>query len=137
MSRHTRPVDPNAAPGTDPEYYVEATVHPEDHPRLSEEIETEVDHLEATQFTMFGRTWQCGGEYWDRCLEDLVELDAVVRKSSWCHTGDVEEAPIRFQINPEHHDWIEYDPTLATEDEDRMDPTERFLPRHNVPYTLP
>lgn len=134
-------VQPNAEPGTGTQYYTEACVNPEDHPRLSEELDgadSALDydeaHLAATQYRLNGRTWQCGGEYWDTEMGDIVELESVVRKSSWCHTRPVEEAPIRLQFVYElgRHKTLEYDPHRPDEDA-----TERFLPRKNIPHRLP
>ena len=134
-------VSPNAEPGTGTQYYTEACMNPEDHPRLSEELDAadssldyDKAHLAATQYRLGGRTWQCGGEYWDTERGDIVELEAVVRKSSWCHTRPVEEAPIRLQFVYElgRHETLEYDPHSLVED-----PTERFLPRKNIPHRLP
>ena len=152
---------PNAEPGTGTQYYTEACMNPEDHPRLSEELDAadssldyDKAHLAATQYRLGGRTWQCGGEYWDTERGDIAELEAVVRKSSWCHTRPVEEAPIRLQFVYEsvlqhseaqhscsslrcraqlgRHETLEYDPHSLVED-----PTERFLPRKNIPHRLP
>ena len=134
-------VSPNAEPGTGTQYYIEACMNPEDHPRLSEELDAadspldyDKAHLAATQYRLGGRTWQCGGEYWDTERGDIVELEAVVRKSSWCHTRPVEEAPIRLQFVYElgRDETLEYNPHSPDED-----PTERFLPRKNIPHRLP
>lgn len=136
-----RSVANDANPGTGTQYYYEACENPYDHPRFAEEIETREDDLAATQYNAFDRTWQCGGEYWDTELQDIVELDAVVRKSSWCHAGDPEEGSLKFQFVPDHKGahghGFEYDPNAALQDESKPDPTERFLPRHNVPFRLP
>lgn len=142
---HRRPPR-STEPGTPTERYVEACVHPCDHPRLSESIETEDDELAATQWTGFGRTWQCDGDYWDVELADVVTLLTVQRRSGLLSTRDAQECPIEFVFEAEHggahgidrsnvHVY-RYQPASAVADTDRLDPTERFLSRHNVPFKL-
>ena len=131
----------NAEPGTGTQYYTEACVAWEEHPRISEAVEEQYDdpqkqRLSATQYTLNGRTWQCGGDYWDTELEDLVTLEAVVRKSSWCDTRDAEDGTLKLQFNAEHHGSFEVDPASHAIKEGE-DLHKRFLPRHNVPFTLP
>lgn len=139
----------NADPGTGTQYHVIACENPMDHPRLKKEAERLVEEenwfreeaeLSMTQYSALGRCWQCEGDYWDRQLQDVVTLEAVVRKSSWCHAGEPEDGALKFQFVPEHRQanghGYEFDPNVALQDEDRLDPTERFLPRHNVPFRI-
>ena len=126
----------SAEPGTGTQYMTIAHSDPSDEEieRVMEEEETfyEEAALSLTQERIDGRTWQCGGQYWDTTLEDLVTLQRVVRRSSWCHTGDIEDAPIVLQFSPEHFDGIE-----VHVERDDVDAVERFLPRHNVPFRPP
>lgn len=108
-----------------------------DHPRLSQDIHTEEDELAATQYSIGSYTWQCGGEYWDVELSDLVTLESIVRKSSWCDTRPPEQGTLLFKFDPEHHRSFEYDPHTAYMADWKPDPPDRFLPRHNVPFELP
>ena len=128
----------SAKPGTGTQYYTEACVNWEDHPRLSEEVKRQYRNwdkqdLAATQHRLNGRTWQCGGDYWDAQLKDVVTLTAVVRKSSWCSTQDAQNGTLKLRFEPETRgETFEFDPATALMDEDRLDPNERFEPRHNV-----
>lgn len=139
----------DAEPGTGVERHIEVQAPAEEHPRW-EDILAGVDYdheeatLVATQYRAFDRTWQCGGTYWDRQLDDIVELVAVIRKSTWCDTRDAEDATLKFVFEPEHARRVladgpqfTYDPVIASGSEDRFDPSERFLGRHNVPFELP
>ena len=126
----------NAEPGTGTQYYTEACSNPEHEPRLAEEIERADDperaRLIATQYRFDGRTWQCGGQYWDDELQELVTLEAVVRKSAWCDTGPAEEGTLRLRFVSQQHGSYEIDPNML----DEQPRTERFRPKHNVPFKL-
>jgi hypothetical protein len=37
--------------------------------------------------------WDVGAKYFDTETNTLVKLVRVIRRSSWCNTGDVDEAP--------------------------------------------
>lgn len=121
--------------GTGTQYMTVAKADPSD-----EEIERVMEEedmfyqkaaLSLTQERVDGRRWQCGGEYWDTYLNDLVTLKYISRKSAWCHTGDIEDAPIVLQFSPEHFERVEVYP-----ERDDVDATERFIPRHNVPFRV-
>lgn len=123
--------------GTGTQYYTEACVNWEDHPRISEKVKENYSYypeqnLAATQYRSNGRTWQCGGEYWDPETNELWELVAVVRKSSWCSTKDAENAPLYLQFSSDGLGEMEIQ--LCRQDYDLND---RFQPRHNIPFDLP
>lgn len=129
-------VQPNAEPGTGTQYMTIAHSDPSDEEieRVMEEEEKfyEEAALSLTQERVDGRRWQCGGEYWDTYLNDLVTLKRVAREGVWCHAGDIEEAPIVLQFSPEHFEGVEVYPNR-----DDVDAKERFIPRHNVPFRPP
>jgi len=122
--------------GTGTQYYTEACVNWEDHPTLSETVKEnysayDEQNLAATQYYYKGRTWQCGGEYWDTETNELWELQAVVRKSSWCDTKDPANCPLYLHFSSDAFGEMEIQ--LARQDTDL---TERFQERHNIPFQL-
>lgn len=142
MTRQLQARD-DAPIGTGTDYYVEACRDVENHPRVSaqyDDYESGIEHdrarFGATQFRHDDRRWQCGGEYFDTETERVYELDAVVRKSSWCDTGDAEDGTLKFQfVSKDEYREIEYDPATAKCNDGRPDPTDRFLEFYNVPYS--
>jgi len=123
-------------PGTGTQYYTEACADPSKDPRFTEEIEDsrnpEGEKLAHSQYSYNGRTWQCAGEYWDNESNDLVTLEAVVRKSSWCSTKPAEEGSVEFHFSSERFGSFQVQPGRPD-----YSLNERFTPRYNVPFTLP
>jgi hypothetical protein len=128
-------------PGTGTQYYIEAHRDPPAIERIVEKLEAADSSLSydeiwfnATQFRYEGRTWQCGGKYWDTEIAECYELQSIVRKSAWCDTGNASEGPLRFRFESAFggdNAYIE----VAPESMD-TDMTDRFQPRRNLPYTL-
>jgi len=124
--------------GTGTQYYIEACVNWEEHPRISEEVAEQHDHypeqnLAATQYRHNGRVWQCGGEYWDECTKDVWTLQAVVRKSAWCDVGDAEDGSLAFRFSCDTHPSREMELQVGRPD---VSLTDRFTPKHNLPFQL-
>ena len=112
----------HAEPGTGTQHMIVA----EEDPDYTDQD----DRLDKSQFRHEGRTWQCGGTYWDTELQDTVRLVKVTHRSSWCHTGEIEEAPLYL-----HFDAGNHGSSRVPLSEDGVQ--DRFLPKHNIPFRLP
>ena len=98
-------------PGTGTQYYTEASVESNDR--------------EGRMWREFDRTWVCGKEYFDLKTNELFVLEAVVRKSRWCDTREVEDSPVMYHFYGDRFGAYEYDPYSPDED-----PTDRFRERY-------
>lgn len=124
-------ITPNAEPGTDEQFYVEAVADPSSDPNFDVANSGSDEHERARRFRVGDRTWICGAEYWDDSLSDLCELVAVVRKSSWCSTKDASESPVHL-VFESTHGQITYNIERAIEYDAERDPDDRFRKRRRV-----
>ena len=128
-------ISPNSEPGTGTQWYTEASDDPEVLAEQREvcDLESMSDREIAAlrQYTVAGRVWTCGNQYFDTDIGELFELVAVVRKSSWCSTKPAEEGTVKLQFVGDRFGELLYDPQSMDED-----PTERFIERYRAPSPL-
>lgn len=126
----------NQEPGTGTQYHTEATVDPREFAKnvlgLDDEEITIETEMEIRQWHGSGRMWVCGREYFDLETGALFELEAVVRKSTWCDIRPPEECPVLFHFRSSRFGSLEYDPNKPDED-----PTDRFRPRYRPTVNRP
>lgn len=128
--RHTR-----YEAGTGTQYTYEAVAEPYNDPTF--DVDTVAEEVEASQYNYRGRTYQCGGIYWDSGMKEVLELVAVARKSTFADAGDSDgHLVLLFECPFGDGDQFtdSYEIPLASRD---YDPNERFVPRHNLPYNGP
>lgn len=121
--------------GTGTQYTYEAVAEPHNDPTF--DVDTVGEEVEATQYNYRGRTYQCGGIYWDSDMKEVLELVAVARKSTFADTRDSDGHLVLLFEAPFGGDNLAantYEVSLVSRD---YDVNERFVPRHNLPYNGP
>ena len=128
MTRQSRRITNDAEPGTDIKVVYEASNDPRAHVEiLTDKDPDEMDFRELQsyrEFTVVGRTWTCGEEYFDTEIQELFELVEVVRVSGRMSAKPAEECPVKLRFSGTNFGEYEYDPHSPDED-----PTERFIKR--------
>lgn len=75
-------------------------------------------------YTINGKTWGCGCEYWDSRTREIVELVGVVGRSAWCDTRPADEqTPMLKFEGPRGYFRVD---TVESPDPEEPAPNERF-----------
>ena len=135
MRREGRQITNDAEPGRDVDVVYEAS----NDLRAHVEILTDRDPDEMSfrelqsyrEYTVAGRTWECGREYFDTELQELFELVEVVRVSGRMSAKPAEECPVTLRFAGTNFGEFEYNPHSPDED-----PTERFIKRKLYAYDI-
>jgi len=136
---HNHRPDSNAEPGTGTQYHVEASPPCGCRGELDAETCGDINHEHPNVHHYSGTRWKVGKEYFDTERRCMVELSAVVRKSTWCDTGDAEDGALRFRFQSDRDGSIELDPTRMDRDKHETSLDERFIETYtaNPPLGAP
>jgi hypothetical protein len=96
----------------------------------------DVNHEHPNVYRFDGQTYKVGHDYLDTEIGDVVELTEVVRKSSWCHTGDADEGTLEFHFEGERYGSYVVRPANVQADPDEMPLDERFVERYTSPAPM-
>lgn len=127
MTHRDRHVRPNAEPGTGTQYYTEASPPCGCRGEQTRDECGDINHEYPNRYHLDGRKWKVGHDYLDIKKKDVVELTAVVRKSSWCDTREPDNGTLMFRLRGERVGGYELQAQRRAHD---MELTERLIERH-------